>query len=79
MTDMKNIDRISDILQEFVPISLEEMQRVRLMNRIDTKYVTTVPQLVRLLEMAAGEYRMQQTGGLRDMPLLHLLFRHPGP
>ena len=77
MTDMKNIDRISDILQEFVPISLEEMQRVRLMNRIDTKYVTTVPQLVRLLEMAVGEYRMQQTGGLRDMPYYTCYFDTP--
>lgn len=56
------MDRISDILQEFAPISLEEMSRVRLMNRTDTKYVTTVPRLVRLLEMAAGEYRVQQTG-----------------
>lgn len=56
------MDRISDILQEFVPISLEEMGRVCLMNRTDMKYVTTVPRLVRLLEMAAGEYRVQQTG-----------------
>ena len=71
------MDRISDILQEFVPISLEEMSRVRLMNRTDTKYVTTVPRLVRLLEMAAGEYCVQQTGGLRDMPYYTCYFDTP--
>lgn len=71
------MDRISDILQEFVPISLEEMQRVRLMNRTDTKYVTIVPRLVGLLEMAAGEYRVQETGGLRDMPYYTCYFDTP--
>ena len=71
------MDRISDILQEFAPISLEEMSRVRLMNRTDTKYVTTVPRLVRLLEMAAGEYRVQQTGGLCDMPYYTCYFDTP--
>ena len=58
------MDRINSILQGFAPISLDEMSRVRLMNRIDTKYVTTVPYLVRLLEMAGGEYSVQQIGGL---------------
>lgn len=71
------MDRIGSILQEFVPISLDEMSRVRLMNRIDTKYVTTVPQLVELLEMAGGEYRVQQTGGLRDMPYYTCYFDTP--
>lgn len=71
------MDRIGSILQEFVPISLDEMSRVRLMNRIDTKYVTTVPQLIELLEMAGGEYRVQQTGGLRDMPYYTCYFDTP--
>ena len=71
------MDRIGSILQEFVPISLDEMSRVRLMTRIDTKYVTTVPQLFELLEMAGGEYRVQQTGGLRDMPYYTCYFDTP--
>ena len=37
-------------LQSYTPVSLEQMKAVRLMNRIDTKYVTTLPKLVRLLE-----------------------------
>lgn len=71
------MDRISSILQGFVPISLDEMSRVRLMNRIDTKYVTTVSYLVRLLEMAGVEYRVQEIGGLRDMPYYTCYFDTP--
>ena len=51
----------------FRPITLEEMSRVKLMNRIDTKFVTTLPMLERLLEMAQGEYRIQEIGGERNM------------
>ena len=32
-----------EILSQFQPISLEEMSAVKLMNRIDTKFVTTLP------------------------------------
>ncbi len=71
------MNRIGSILQGFAPISLEEMGRVRLMNRTDTKYVTTVPRLVRLLEMAVGEYRVQEIGGLRDMPHYTCYFDTP--
>lgn len=71
------MDRISSILQGFPPISLDEMSRVRLMNRIDTKYVTTVPHLVKLMEMLCLEYRAQEIGGLRDMPYYTCYFDTP--
>lgn len=62
------MDKIHSILQKFDTISLDGMSRVRLMNRTDTKYVTTVSMLVRLLEMALGEYRVQEIGGMLNMP-----------
>jgi len=37
------------------------------MNRIDTKFVTTLPMLVRLLVMARDEYRIQEIGKERNM------------
>lgn len=55
-------------LNAYDPISLEEMKSVRLMNRTDTKYVTTVPHLLRLLEEARAEYRVQVTDGMCEMP-----------
>lgn len=59
------MDRISDILQQFSPISLEEMESVKLMNRVDTKYVTTRSQLTEILRLAQEVYFAQQIGGER--------------
>ena len=43
------------------------MSGIRLMNRIDTKFVTTMPVLLRLLEMARHEYWAQEIEGERNM------------
>jgi len=58
---------MDQILQQFDPITLEEMSGIRLMNRIDTKFVTTLPVLMQLLQMAQGEYRVQEIGQERNM------------
>lgn len=71
------MEQLTDIIQDFRPITLEEMERVRLMNRVDTKYVTTLPALCRLLSMAKGEYRIQQIGGRRNMPYYTCYFDTP--
>ena len=54
-----------DILQQFEPISLEEMSGVKLMNRIDTKYVVPMQLLPPLLQMAEQDYFVQQIDGKR--------------
>lgn len=53
------------------------MGNVRLMNRVDTKYITTLPMLCRLLAMAKGEYRVQEIGGQRNMPYYTCYFDTP--
>lgn len=68
---------IDDILQGFDSVTLEEMGRVRLMNRTDMKFVTTLPKLQSLLEMARGEYKVQQVNGRRNMPYYTLYFDTP--
>jgi hypothetical protein len=50
-----------DIVKEYRPITLEEMSSVKLMNRIDTKFVMPIATLCQLLEMAKGDYRVQDT------------------
>jgi len=55
------------IIQTFAPITLAEMSSVKLMNRTDTKFVTTMPQLMRLLEMARQDYFVQEIDGERNM------------
>ena len=68
---------IEQIIQQFQPITLEQMSAIKLMNRTDTKFVTSVPVLCRLLEMARGEYRAQETDGLRIAPYRTLYFDTP--
>jgi hypothetical protein len=50
----------------FTPISLAEMEQVRLMNRIDTKYVTTPENLLILLQSMQDDYFIQEVEGLRN-------------
>ena len=57
--------QIRNELREFEPIGLDQMKEVKLMNRIDTKYVIPLAQLVPLLHTAAPEYFVQCTDGKR--------------
>ncbi|MBO4557328.1 MAG: polyphosphate polymerase domain-containing protein [Bacteroidales bacterium] len=51
----------------FPPISLDEMDAVKLLNRIDTKYLTSEEVLLRVLEDArAAGYRALETGGKNE-------------
>ena len=59
---------MTEILSHYEPITLEQMKDIRLMNRIDTKFVTTEPMLRRLLVMACDDYFVQETDGLRISP-----------
>ncbi len=58
----KNILALLDAMQ---PIDLFEMKGIKLMNRIDTKYLAAEPDIARILEMAAGDYRVQEIDGRR--------------
>lgn len=59
------MSNIAHILQQFAPISLSEMEGVKLMNRIDTKYVVPMAVLPELLQMAEQDYFVQQIAGKR--------------
>ena len=52
---------MTDLINSFPPISLEQMSGVKLMNRTDTKFVTTMENLRQLLEMARHDYYIQTT------------------
>jgi len=56
-------------LESLAPITLEEMDSVKLMNRIDTKYLTNEATLEKILEDAArAGYRALETEGVRISP-----------
>ena len=51
---------MTDLINTFAPISLEQMSGVKLMNRTDTKFVTTTERLQLLLQMAQNDYYVQE-------------------
>ena len=59
---MSSIERI---LATFDPISLSEMESVKLMNRIDTKYAVPLSALPAILEAAQDGYYAQEINGTR--------------
>lgn len=50
--------QLYNILEQFKSISLEEMDDVRLMNRMDTKFVFSYQQLLDILPELANDYRI---------------------
>lgn len=54
---------ILQTLKEYIPISLEEMSGIKLMNRTDTKYVTSYQILKEILLAAGHDYRVQEVNG----------------
>ena len=53
------------IIRTYDPITLDEMSGIKLMNRTDTKFVTTVDRLMLVLSKARDEYRAQEVDGRR--------------
>ena len=65
------------LLQKYDSVNLEEMSRVKLMNRVDTKFVVPLPVVTALLEWGADRYLMQEIEGKRNMPYFTRYFDTP--
>jgi hypothetical protein len=57
--------RLETLAANFVPVSLKEMDDVALLNRIDTKFLLTAHELVRLLPSLQPDYWMLEVDGRR--------------
>ncbi len=72
------MNKLEAVLQSIRPISLEEMDRVELLDRVDTKYVVHEDRLPGFLEAMKDEYRILKI----DQHLIHpyetLYFDTPG-
>jgi hypothetical protein len=68
------MDKIATLVQKFNPITLEEMDRVKLMNRIDTKFAFSVNQLVELLPALSNDYRILEIKDTRTPHYQSLYF-----
>ena len=56
---------LSTILKEFTPIALKEMDRVKLMDRTDTKFIFKYDQLHELLDQLKEDYSILEVNGNR--------------
>lgn len=58
------ISKIQQELEEFEKIHLEEMDRVQLMNRVDTKFTFSVHTLIELLPLLNEHYKVLEVEGI---------------
>ena len=58
---------MTDLINALAPISLEQMTAVKLMNRTDTKFVTSIDCLCQLLRMVQQDYYVQEIDGRRNL------------
>ena len=63
--DIYTLSPIEQIIQQFNPISLKEMDGVELMNRTDTKFVVSLDQLLSILEEVKNTYRILEVNNVR--------------
>ncbi|GAB4201950.1 MAG: polyphosphate polymerase domain-containing protein [Bacteroidia bacterium] len=78
-------DELKKILHTLQPISLQEMESVSLMNRVDSKYVFNIGQLPDLLNDIASYYKILEINNIRnhlydslyfDTPDYQMYYRH---
>jgi hypothetical protein len=65
------------ILSDFKPVSLEEIEEVKLMNRIDRKYWFHISKLNQILEFTLADYDVLEINGLRLMEYQTTYFDTP--
>ncbi len=68
---------LSNMLSPFTPISLDEMDHVQLLNRIDTKYILHEDQLQEYIEAITSKYKILVIGGKVFHPYENLYFDTP--
>ena len=64
-------------IAEFDPISLEEMDNVKLQDRVDTKYVLGAAELDDVLKAMLPDYRLLEVKGVRGTNYRSLYFDTP--
>ena len=68
---------VEELIQRFDPITLSEMDRVKLQDRMDTKYVFAGRELSGVLEDMLKDYRLLEVDGVRGTHYRSLYFDTP--
>ena len=70
----RTVSDLRTVIQRFEPISLNEMDGVKLQDRVDTKYVLGMDQLNTVLEAMLADYRLLEVEGVRGTRYRSLYF-----
>jgi len=65
LMNLNKVSGIVQILKQFEPISLKDMESVKLMNRIDTKYIFTLKEFESIVGEIQDQYRILEISGNR--------------
>ncbi len=68
---------LNNILNQYEPISLGEMDEVKLLNRVDTKYILSKQDLLSLLPALMSDYRPLEVNGVRNSGYRTLYYDTP--
>ncbi len=60
------MNQLHEILNQFKPVTLQEMDAVKLMNRMDTKFILHHAQMADILSQLTHEYRILEISGKRQ-------------
>lgn len=71
---MNSAPKVEELIARFDPISLAEMDGVKLQSRMDTKYAFHAEDLPRFLEALLPEYRLLEVNGERGVRYRSLYF-----
>lgn len=72
------VQEVKNVLETFEPITLEEMDRVKLMDRTDLKFNFNISKLPALLEQVKDHYRVLEVAGTRMSRYETLYYDTPG-
>ena len=59
------LERIRLILDDYQPVSLEEIEAIKLMNRVDTKYIVSTGTMTDLLQKLSDDYMVLEIASQR--------------
>jgi hypothetical protein len=59
-------DKLYEVINSFKPIGLDDMEEIRLMDRIEKKYIVSVTRIPEILRKADGRYKVLEINDKRD-------------
>lgn len=67
---MNNFSETDKTLSSIPSMRLEELENVKLMDRVDTKYVVSAKRIPEILHLMNGDYKTLEINGIKSLPYI---------